>query len=1049
MNLASEDAHRRAHAAAARARARRWRRRRRRSTRTRRVRRLPRAPAGARRRAAPLRAGDLVRSLRGGRRARGARRAHRRGAAPRASRRGAGWRPMLAAAARAGAGGDVRRADGPSGAATASRAAAPASPCASPGGDGRSARPRRRRARGAGARRARCASATSRATTATCCRCRSTTAARCTPLYPEPGASLPVARGRRGSAPRYLPDSLELTGTGTRAHHRRAVGPADRRRGGPPRRARRVRQRASGDITRMPGARAAGRAVRSGRSSSPEPVTRCAATRTLAARSRCSLVRRRRRPRARRGCAGSRSWSGNDAGGGDTRAAALRARRRAQGARHPHPPRRRARRGRARCSIGASASQLLSALVAVERRAAEAAPPRRAHGAVLLLLGPRQGRRAAPGRDARSRSTALKARIAASPVDVRIAILDSCRSGALTRTKGARKAPAFEIQSESPRDAKGLVILTSSTSDEDSQESDAIGGSYFSHHLASGLLGGADRSGDGRVTLFEAYAYAYDRTVADTAESAAGAQHPTFSYDLAGNGDLVLTDVAVRHEGVYLPREAPERGLLPRGRQGLRRRRDQQGRRRRPPRRAGARPLPRQAAPARPPARRRDRGAARPAWSRSTEARLRDAPFSDDPVKGAGRVDLTSRWSLGAGATYQSVFAAPTRRQPVPADRHAGRRLVAAQLLAPRLGVELRPRRPARPTASCYQRRRAVPVQRGVAGVVAAGRVAAARYVTPFVGGRLAMLLMGRRFDDDVYPRAVLLDAVARRRGRRRLPRHERHQPRRARPRSTTSSTTSTRTAPSATGSSPRWCPMTCKRVSRLWRCCWRRRSRRLRQLLERGSRVHERGPRARRARARASRAHGAARAERGGAVADDARRRSRRFNGAARRVPEHGRRDPRPTRRPAAAEQPHLGSRTRPNGAAGLAVADDRHARSPIDPATVHLRHLPFQRDRRRADTAWLALLIGLVRAPARRRAPRARAASASRPPTPACAGSRSMTAVDARAPRGRRTTRESSTRSASRCDIHQPAGSARRSDRHQHAATTSTARRRTARGR
>src|SRR5207248_10935165 len=80
---------------------------------------------------------------------------------------------------------------------------------------------------------------------------------------------------------------------------------------------------------------------------------------------------------------------------------------------------------------------------------------------------------------------------------------------------------------------------------------------HCSDDLAGGVLGGADRSGDGRVTLFEAYAYAYDRTVADTAESAAGAQHPTFSYDLAGNGDLVLTDVAVRHEGVYFPREAP------------------------------------------------------------------------------------------------------------------------------------------------------------------------------------------------------------------------------------------------------------------------------------------------------------------------------------------------------------------------------------------------------------------------------------------------------------------------------------------------------------
>src|SRR4029078_11847178 len=126
-----------------------------------------------------------------------------------------------------------------------------------------------------------------------------------------------------------------------------------------------------------------------------------------------------------------------------------------------------------------------------------------------------------------------------------------------TRTKGARRAPAFEIQADGPRDAKGVVILTSSSSDEDSQESDLVGGSYFSHHLASGLLGGADKSGDGQVTLFEAYAYAYDRTVADTAESAAGAQHPPFSYDLAGNGDLVLTDVAARHEGVYIPRRAP------------------------------------------------------------------------------------------------------------------------------------------------------------------------------------------------------------------------------------------------------------------------------------------------------------------------------------------------------------------------------------------------------------------------------------------------------------------------------------------------------------
>ena len=45
--------------------------------------------------------------------------------------------------------------------------------------------------------------------------------------------------------------------------------------------------------------------------------------------------------------------------------------------------------------------------------------------------------------------------------------------------------------------------------------------------------------------------------MADTAESAAGAQHPTFSYDLKGNADLVLTDFASRSEGIYVPAVAP------------------------------------------------------------------------------------------------------------------------------------------------------------------------------------------------------------------------------------------------------------------------------------------------------------------------------------------------------------------------------------------------------------------------------------------------------------------------------------------------------------
>src|SRR5947209_33505 len=122
---------------------------------------------------------------------------------------------------------------------------------------------------------------------------------------------------------------------------------------------------------------------------------------------------------------------------------------------------------------------------------------------------------------------------------VRLAVLDACRSGALTRVKGAHAQPAIEVKLSDELTTRGEALLTSSTSDEQARESDALRGSFFTHHLVSGLRGAADRSKDGRVTLAEAYDYAYAHTVSE----AAGGQHPTFKYDLAGKGDVVLTSL--------------------------------------------------------------------------------------------------------------------------------------------------------------------------------------------------------------------------------------------------------------------------------------------------------------------------------------------------------------------------------------------------------------------------------------------------------------------------------------------------------------------------
>lgn len=128
-----------------------------------------------------------------------------------------------------------------------------------------------------------------------------------------------------------------------------------------------------------------------------------------------------------------------------------------------------------------------------------------------------------------------------SSATFRVLVLDACRSGTVTRKKGGRIAPAFAIQTESSLPGSGMAFLAASAANEDAQESDAIGGSFFTHALVSGMLGAADQDDDGSVTLEEAYSYAYDATLRATSRSIAGAQHPTFHYDLRGQGKLSLT----------------------------------------------------------------------------------------------------------------------------------------------------------------------------------------------------------------------------------------------------------------------------------------------------------------------------------------------------------------------------------------------------------------------------------------------------------------------------------------------------------------------------
>ncbi len=153
-----------------------------------------------------------------------------------------------------------------------------------------------------------------------------------------------------------------------------------------------------------------------------------------------------------------------------------------------------------------------------------------------------------------------------SGADVTLTMIDACHAGAMTRAKGrdkgAAKAPSFLVELDPTGTTEGRVVISSSAADELSQESDEIGGSYFTHFLVSGLRGAGDGDADGRVTLQELYAYLYRETTYRTAGTRSGVQHPTYDLDLTGTGDLVLADTQPEGGTLVIAGDRPGRYVV-------------------------------------------------------------------------------------------------------------------------------------------------------------------------------------------------------------------------------------------------------------------------------------------------------------------------------------------------------------------------------------------------------------------------------------------------------------------------------------------------------
>jgi hypothetical protein len=128
-----------------------------------------------------------------------------------------------------------------------------------------------------------------------------------------------------------------------------------------------------------------------------------------------------------------------------------------------------------------------------------------------------------------------------SGATLRLAILDACRTPVISRPKGGQPGPEVRLALDRRALVEGDVLITSAGLGEPAQEWRYLRGALFTHHLVAGLRGVADVDQDGRVSLAEAYAYAFRKTVSASAEGSAGLQHPAFDISMSGWGEWTFS----------------------------------------------------------------------------------------------------------------------------------------------------------------------------------------------------------------------------------------------------------------------------------------------------------------------------------------------------------------------------------------------------------------------------------------------------------------------------------------------------------------------------
>ncbi len=141
------------------------------------------------------------------------------------------------------------------------------------------------------------------------------------------------------------------------------------------------------------------------------------------------------------------------------------------------------------------------------------------------------------------------------PARFRLVIVDACRTALSQKTKGGRPVAEVPVAIDKSVRVEGEVFITSAGPGERAQEWTYLRGALFSHHLMTALRGAADYDDNGKISLTEAYSYAFRTTNAHAVRKSSTPQRPSYEFRFQGFGEWTFTQPSKMGASILLDKQ--------------------------------------------------------------------------------------------------------------------------------------------------------------------------------------------------------------------------------------------------------------------------------------------------------------------------------------------------------------------------------------------------------------------------------------------------------------------------------------------------------------